>query len=398
MTGPDYDEDGPEQFRPVPHPDDRLWRHPSEIAAMKAAHANAETAKVPVVEIVEDARRSKLNVGLMVAAGVVVVGAAALSIGVISGQQSPSTTQVVSEIAGILPVNASGADVRSGLDMLASAEVSVEVRTEGEDVLSVRIHGEVAASLPRIQAVTPDGMREGSGLFVTDDGHIATSAGLIESADYVLAWTEDGQRWKAHIIATDAVSDIAVIQIDSADWPGVSLGSAELWNGQYALALDHEEDSISIGEVTAVSAPLLEIDQPAAVPGSAIVDDTGAVIAMVVADGTNNHATPAWMLEQVAVDLISSGTTTHVWLGVGVSSSPGGDMVVIEEVLTDSPATQARLHRGDLIDSFNGNPVPNAASLHRQVQNSEPGADAVLTVTRDGSRRLIIATLAELPE
>lgn len=398
MTGPDYDEDGPEQFRPVPHPDDRLWRHPSEIAAMKAAHANAETAKVPVVEIVEDARRSKLNVGLMVAAGVVVVGAAALSIGVISGQQSPSTTQVVSEIAGILPVNASGADVRSGLDMLASAEVSVEVRTEGEDVLSVRIHGEVAASLPRIQAVTPDGMREGSGLFVTDDGHIATSAGLIESADYVLAWTEDGQRWKAHIIATDAVSDIAVIQIDSADWPGVSLGSAELWNGQYALALDHEEDSISIGEVTAVSAPLLEIDQPAAVPGSAIVDDTGAVIAMVVADGTNNHATPAWMLEQVAVDLISSGTTTHVWLGIGVSSSPGGDMVVIEEVLTDSPATQARLRRGDLIDSFNGNPVPNAASLHRQVQNSEPGADAVLTVTRDGSRRLIIATLAELPE
>ena len=398
MTGPDYDEDGPEQFRPVPHPDDRLWRHPSEIAAMKAAHANAETAKVPVVEIVEDARRSKLNVGLMVAAGVVVVGAAALSIGVISGQQSPSTTQVVSEIAGILPVNASGADVRSGLDMLASAEVSVEVRTEGEDVLSVRIHGEVAASLPRIQAVTPDGMREGSGLFVTDDGHIATSAGLIESADYVLAWTEDGQRWKAHIIATDAVSDIAVIQIDSADWPGVSLGSAELWNGQYALALDHEEDSISIGEVTAVSAPLLEIDQPAAVPGSAIVDDTGAVIAMVVADGTNNHATPAWMLEQVAVDLISSGTTTHVWLGIGVSSSPGGDMVVIEEVLTDSPATQARLRRGDLIDSFNGNPVPNAASLHQQVQNSEPGADAVLTVTRDGSRRLIIATLAELPE
>jgi S1-C subfamily serine protease len=73
-------------------------------------------------------------------------------------------------------------------------------------------------------------------------------------------------------------------------------------------------------------------------------------------------------------------------------------MVVIEEVVIDSPATQAKLRPGDLIDSFNGNPVPNAASLYRQVQNSEPGADAVLTVTRNGSRRLIIATLAELPE
>jgi serine protease Do len=87
-----------------------------------------------------------------------------------------------------------------------------------------------------------------------------------------------------------------------------------------------------------------------------------------------------------------------VWLGIGVSGTPGGEMVVIEEVVTDSPATQARLRRGDLIDSFNGIPVPDAASLHRQVQNSEPGTDAVLTVTRDGNRRLIIATLAELPK
>jgi S1-C subfamily serine protease len=73
-------------------------------------------------------------------------------------------------------------------------------------------------------------------------------------------------------------------------------------------------------------------------------------------------------------------------------------MVIIEEVVPDSPAVHARLRQGDLIDSFNGNAVPNAASLHRQVQNLEPGAEAVLTVTRNGSRRLIIATLAELPK
>ena len=51
VTGPEFDEDESEIFRPVPHPDDRLWRHPSEVAAMQAAHANAETIEVPKVKL-----------------------------------------------------------------------------------------------------------------------------------------------------------------------------------------------------------------------------------------------------------------------------------------------------------------------------------------------------------
>ena len=377
MTGPDYDEDGPDEFRPVPHPDDRLWRHPSEIAAIQAAHANAETVKVPVVRIADDPSRSRLQVGLMVAAGVVVVGAAALTIGVIS---ATSTDTRLDEVAAIIPVS------------------NTNLVTNFDTVFSTDAQAGFAASLPRIQAVTPNGMREGGGLFVTDDGYIATSAGLIDNAEYVLAWTEDGQRWKAEVIASDPASDVAVVHIDSADWPAAALGSGAMWNGQDAHALNHDDLSISVGEITSVSAPLVEIDQPAALPGSAIFDDSGAVIAMVTADGTNRHATPAWMLEQVAIDLITSGSTTHVWLGLVVGNVATGDMVTVEQVAAGSPAAQAGLRTGDLIDSFNGTPVSSAASLHREVQHAEPGDEAVLTVTRNASRRLIIATLGVLPD
>lgn len=391
VTGPDDDEDGPETFRPAPHPDDRLWRHPSEIAAMHAAQANADTAKLPAVRIDGEPSRGKLHVGMMVAAGVVVVGAAALTLGVLSGQRVSNSPGADDEIAAAsLPVSN---PTSAGTDF--AGQMAVEVNAESDGAMTSRVHDEVAASLPRIQAVVPGGMREGSGLFITDDGYIATSAGLIENAEYVLAWTDDGQRWKAEVVALDPISDVAVVHIDSDDWPAASLGVGDPWDGQQALALDHDDRTISIGEVTSVSAPLVEIDQPAALPGSAIVDGGGEVIAMVTADGTNRHATPAWMIEQVAVDLIATGATVHVWLGLAVEDHPSGDMVVVDSVLDGSPAQEAGLRPGDLIDSVNGHAIDDAASLYRHIQNSEPGDEAVLTVTRNASRRIVVTTLIE---
>ena len=396
VTGLDDDDDGPEEFRPVPHPDDRLWRHPSEIAAMQAAHANAETAQVPVVSLSDPAPRSRLNAGLKLAAGLVVVGAGALTIGIVSSQGSSPTVET-SNAAPLMVALSPGNPLSTERQEPVATEFTAEDSSQGEALLAARVHDQVAASLPRITAVTSAGMREGSGMFVTDNGHIVTSAGLIDSAEYVLAWTEDGQRWKAHLVATDPVSDIAVIQIESIDWPSVSLDAgADLRDGQYALALDHDHDSIAIGEVISVTSPLLEVEQSVAVPGSAIIDDSGAVIAMIIGNGTNRHGARAWMLEQVTVDLITSGRTAHNWLGLVVSHEAATDMVVVTSVVEGSPAARAGLRNGDLIDSFDGDPIVDAASLHRQLQNAEPGEDAVLTVTRDGSRRTIVATVTEL--
>jgi len=403
VTGLDDDDDGPEEFRPVPHPDDRLWRHPSEIAAMQAAHANAETAQMPVVSLPDPAPRSRLNAGLKLAAGLVVVGAAALTIGIVSSQRNSPTVET-SNAAPLMvalnpgnPLSNPGNPLSTERQEPVVTEFTAEGSSQGEALLTARVHDQVAASLPRITAVTSAGMREGSGMFVTDNGHIVTSAGLIDSAEYVLAWTEDGQRWKAHLVATDPVSDIAVIQIESVDWPSVSLDvGADLRDGQYALALDHDHDSIAIGEVISVTSPLLEVEQSAAVPGSAIIDDTGAVIAMIIGNGTNRHGARAWMLEQVTVDLITSSRAAHNWLGLVVSREAAKDMVVVTSVAEGSPAAQAGLRTGDLIDSFDGDPIVDAASLHRQLQHAEPGEDAALTVTRDGSRRIILATVTEL--
>jgi len=409
VTGPYFDDDEPEQFRPVPHPDDRLWMHPSEMAAMHQARAHAETAQMPVIHIAEP--RSKLQTGLRVAAGVIVVGAAALTLGVVSNRGSGTSTQIAGTTAGIQSIEYSTATeatnpgaADAAIEPIADVGSASAGRSAGdadEAQLVAEVHDEVANSLPRVQAATPSGMREGSGLFVTDEGHVATSAGLIDNADYVLVWTEDGQRWKANVIASDAVSDVAVIQIDSSDWPSVALGSgADLWSGQDALTLDHNSHQVQLGEVVSIEGAWVGIDSPTALPGSAVVDENGAVIAMVTNDGTNSHATPAWMLEQVAVDLISAGWTTHTWLGIVVDTPADADseMIRVNEVVLNSPAHFAGLRANDLIDSLNGDPVDDSATLHRMVQELAPGEDAVLTVTRNGSRRIIVATLAAVPD
>ena len=397
MNG-DCDEDEPEGLRHVPHPDDRLWRHPSEIAAMHTAHANAETARVPTIHVSEPAPKLRRHPGRTVAAGIVAIGAAALTIGVASGQ---SGSPHASLEAGVVRSVALGGTVDTTTENASrekTNDIAADISAQGEDFLTARVHDEIAASLPRIQAVTAGGMREGSGMFVTNDGHIATSAGLIETAKYVLAWTNDGQRWKARLIASDPVSDVAIIQIESDRWPAVSLGSDNKFrDGQYALALDHNDNTISVGEITSVSSPLLVISQVAAVPGSAIVDDTGVVIAMITDDGTNTRGIRAWTIERVAVDLITSGDTSHNWLGVAVSNGPEADMVVVDDVTIGSPAAQAGLRVGDLINSLDGNPIDDAGALYRQVQQTDAGDDMALTVTRNGTKLIIIATLALAP-
>jgi S1-C subfamily serine protease len=358
------------------------------MAAMAAPRANAETAKVPVVQVGERPAR-RTHAGLLVAAGIVVVGAAALTIGVLSTQNGTIGSPRTSTEFVALPDDAAVA---------ATTGKTTDFATAGEDQLASRVHDAVATSLPRIQAATSSAMREGSGMFVSDEGHIATSAGLIAGAEYVVVWTEDDRRWEAEVVAADSFSDVAIVRIDSDEWPAASLGTdANVWSGQYALAVDHTTKNVSIGEVTAVDSSRVVVRQPVAVPGSAIIDDTGAVIAMVTADGSNSSATPGWMVAQVAVDLIDHGTTTHAWLGVSAENAVDEPMAIVREVLPDSPAADAGLRRGDLIDSIDGEPVIDAATLWRQVQQREPGDAATLTVTRHGNRRLVAITLGVLP-
>ena len=79
--------------------------------------------------------------------------------------------------------------------------------------------------------------------------------------------------------------------------------------------------------------------------------------------------------------------------GIGVritDRSEGG--VVIDEVLTDSPADKAGLQRSDVIVEFDGERVRSARQFARLVQETPSGRPVKVTITREGQRRDVQVT------
>lgn len=355
---------------------------------MRAAHASAETAKVPVVTLPAPGTRRRTQV-LFAAAAVAAVGATALTLGAMSSTSTPVRT------AAVQPT------------VVVEVENAVAISGASQDALAANLHDELAVSLPRVQAATEaDGMREGSGLFVTPNGHIVTSAGLISDAEYVLVWTDDGRRWEASTIAADPFSDVAVLQIDSDEWPAIPIGSGRsLRSGQYALAIDYANGTMSVGAVSSVSRTVVVdaqsafirvgVDQPTALPGSAIIDDAGFVIGMATSDG-GSLATPAWMIERVALDLITRGETTHAWLGLTTVEGTGLRQLTIAQVATDSPAAVAGLRVGDRLHGVNGAEIIGDHSLWNAIETSHPGDPIEILFSRFGDQHIVTITLEAL--
>jgi len=438
VTGFEDDEYESDEFRPVPHPDDRLWRHPSEVAASIAAASAAaadhdsaarNVAGTPTVELPTAQPRSLgrsregLHRGLVATAVAVAVGASALSLGLLTAEPDRDTA-IASSAAR--PVNteqdSTQADETIELETYSSAAnsgtVDLPIAAPTNTAETQRLPAHVAASLPRIQAATTDGMREGGGVFVSSDGLIATSASLIAESDYVVAWTHDGRRWAAEVVAFDAFSDVALLQVEAPSPPApfnLDSDSAAIESqGHYALVIDYESDSILLGEVAESDNesihPSVEWhefgDQPSriaintiALPGSAIVDDTGQVIALVNERAVTNsdlNATPAWMVHRVVDDLLADGVAVHPWLGVQAESGPAGSEVRIVEVIDGSPADLAGLRSGDLVDSINHELIEDPGDFWRSIQQREPGDRISLSVTRNGERRLVWCDLARL--
>ena len=182
---------------------------------------------------------------------------------------------------------------------------------------------------------------------------------------------------------------------------------AELRTGQYAITLDHDVGSMTFGQVGSLvgAAPdgasgdrSSRFDvQPGMTPGAAIIDDSGAIIGLVNA-ASGSRATPAWMVERVAADLLRSGATRHAWLGVHVESDATRGRVRVLDVVPDSPAARAGLRPGDVIDAVDRDALSASASLWTLIQRRSPGESVDLAVTRNGERRIITARLSALPD
>jgi S1-C subfamily serine protease len=396
LPGPDDPTDDV-RFSVPPPPDDRLWRHPSELRVLGMGGG--------------DQRRSP--VWLVLAAGVagalVTLGVLAL-LGRLGEGEDRADPAVIREAArpAAAPLAGSASVVR----------IAEEVRPA---IAKVRVRGDDAAS-------------SGSAVLYRDDGHLLTNAHVVEGADAIEVSLADGSMHEASVVGTDQLTDIAVLRIataaDGRPYPTAVLGTAvDLAVGQPVVAIGSPlglagGSSVTTGvvsalgrEVEAEGTSLLDMVQTDAAisPGSsggALVDGTGAVIGITTAVGVSEvgaeglgFAVPVDVARSVAEEIITTGRAVHVWLGVTGSDLDrrsaeelgvrGGARV--EQVVDGSPADEAGVVPSDVVVAVEEEPVASMSALVIALRERDPGDEVALEVLRDGDRRQVTVALVERP-
>jgi S1-C subfamily serine protease len=378
---------------PLLPPEDRLWRHPSELGV--------ERPRQPTTGRVWSTALIASLAGAAVATG---------AIAFVNGMPPRVVERQVIEKVAVQPVT-SGRDNASGVVGIASRLSPAIVR------LDVRAGEEVGA---------------GSGVLFRDSGELLTNAHVVESADRIDVVLADGRRLAGEVVGLDHLTDIAVVRITGGEgepFPTAALGTAaNLRVGEPAIAIGSPlgfagGPSVTTGVISALGRrvdnpggepfhDLIQTDAPIA-PGSsggALVDQSGAVIGITtvitMAEGAQfGFAVPIDIAHDVADDIITIGKALHVWLGIEGNDLPaeyatamdvdGG--AVVHEVMPASPASAAGLVVDDVVVRLGDAEISSMSALVVALRDHEPGEAVEVTYMREGVPKRAMVTLMERP-
>jgi serine protease Do len=268
----------------------------------------------------------------------------------------------------------------------------------------------------------------GSGVVVTQDGFILTNNHVVDSADDIRVEFNDGRSFKAKLVGADKPSDLAVLKIEQNNLPTLPLGNSDAVEvGDVVLAVGNPlgiGQTVTMGIVSAKGRStgsgdgsyedFLQTDAPInhGNSGGALVSTKGELIGInsqIVSPGDGNigigFAIPANMARNVMDQLKTNGRVRRSQLGVTVQpvtsdlaeslglKEVGG--AIVSSVAPGSAAEKAGVKRGDVIKSFNGQPIHDFNTLRNRVADSTPGSNASVVVVRDGSEKTITVKLDE---
>lgn len=381
------DEDDDE--RPLPDrllpPDDRLWRHPSEIGAVAASPAGSEAP---------GARRFRGGgalVGACLAGAVVALGALWFS----------RPTEVVER-----------AVPASTIRTAATTQNAVLSDPMPTSMLSRRLAGSVV--LVRVER--HGRWTNATGLVVDERGTVAAAAALVADASKLVVVDQDDTARAATLAGVDPDTGVAALVVEGLSGAPVAASERPPVSGDEAVVLGaNATDAGEINGTPTVALVLIrttgrraamdevvlhdavEIDRPvpADAHGGALIDGEGKLLGMVVGNTSGRDlgaAVPGPSVLTVTHDLRAYGEVRRAWLGVRAVDLDPTRATLLEvrggarltKVTPDSPAERAGLQADDVITTVDGDHIGDASDLVNDLAGHQPGDTATISVRRGG--------------
>ncbi len=267
----------------------------------------------------------------------------------------------------------------------------------------------------------------GSGVVLRSD-IVVTNAHVVDDATDVTIGFADGVRSPGHVVATDVVTDVAVVRSDRADLPVPRFGTDLPRPGDVSLAIGSPlgfENTVTAGIISglhrdipgsaAQTASLVDLIQTDASispgnSGGALLDATGQIVGINEAyippeagAVSIGFAIPSATVLAVTDQLLTTGRAVHPYLGVSVGqltapirqqlNVPVDRGALVLGLDAGAPGERAGLRPGDVIVEFAGKPVNTVEDLLGALRQTQPGASEPLVYIRDGNRTQTTVTV-----
>ena len=269
----------------------------------------------------------------------------------------------------------------------------------------------------------------GSGFIISGDGYILTNNHVVDHADKVTVRLQDRRTLTAKVVGTDPTYDIALLKVDAGGkLPAVDIGdSRSLKPGQWVLAIGSPfgfDYTVTQGIVSAVGRNLGQRDQPYTsfiqtdVPinrgnsGGPLFNLQGQVVGInsQIYSNTGDYMGVSFSIPiDVAMNAVQQlKTKGYVSRGMlGVRMQPVDDDIVkafklengagaaVVDVTAGSGAAKAGIQPGDIILSYNDQPLLQASDLPPLVGMTKPGTTVPMDILRNGKKQTLQVTVGE---
>ncbi len=378
-------------------------------------------------------------------------GGARLAVGVICGALAGSILSTTLVLGAFSINNKNGKATMfesSRKDVINTTQVSTVVGSDkGGELTTREIARMVGPSVVGISCTvqyqnnfyffgggTQTAVSSGSGVIISDTGHIVTNYHVIDGGSDIKVKFNNGDEYPATLVGGDEESDLAVLKIDPVDGMTVAvMGDSDLVEvGDRAIAIGNPLGDELFGTttqgiisgknrtVTVDNRQMTLIQTDAAInngnSGGALINAYGEVIGInsvkissnITSSGSTveglGFAIPINEVKSVVNDLINYGYVTGKPL-IGLTVQPiTNEMALylpvdhglyVMGVTAGSAAEKAGIQRGDIVISFDGQEVRTNTELNALRDKHKAGDEVEMVIDRNGERLTINLTLSE---